>query len=99
MLKGVVIDDAAEWEAFYNYHRPHGALGGQTPYERLKQKPQERPPSKRSTSAAYPARSGTCLPGRTEGNRAFASCREPWGPIAAVLPGLGRSHRSARSRR
>ena len=37
-LKGVVIDDAqlsndklAEWEVFYNYHRPHGALGGQTP--------------------------------------------------------------------
>ncbi len=23
---------------YYNYHRPHGALGGQTPYERLKQK-------------------------------------------------------------
>jgi transposase InsO family protein len=44
-LQGVVIDDTklfndklAEWEAFYNYHRPHGALGGQTPYERLKQK-------------------------------------------------------------
>lgn len=26
----------AEWEAFYNYHRPHGALAGQTPYETLK---------------------------------------------------------------
>ena len=45
LLEGVVIDDTqlfndklAEWEAFYNYHRPHGALGGQTPYERLKQK-------------------------------------------------------------
>jgi transposase InsO family protein len=45
MLKGVVIDDTqlfndklAEWETFYNYHRPHGALGGQTPYERLRQK-------------------------------------------------------------
>jgi len=24
-----------EWENYYNYHRPHGALGGQTPYERL----------------------------------------------------------------
>lgn len=41
----MVIDDTqlfndklAEWEAFYNYHRPHGALGGQTPYERLRQK-------------------------------------------------------------
>ena len=46
-LKGVVIDDTAlfndklaEWENFYNYHRPHGGLGGQTPYERLKQKTQ-----------------------------------------------------------
>ena len=22
-----------EWEDYYNYHRPHGALSGQTPYE------------------------------------------------------------------
>ncbi|WP_157005214.1 integrase core domain-containing protein, partial [Microbacterium trichothecenolyticum] len=27
-----------QWEDHYNYDRPHGALGGQTPYERLKQK-------------------------------------------------------------
>ena len=27
-----------EWENFYNFDRPHGALDGQTPYERLKQK-------------------------------------------------------------
>ncbi|MGW4644571.1 integrase core domain-containing protein [Sphaerisporangium sp. NPDC004334] len=47
MLEGVVIDDAEvfndklrEWEGYYNYHRPHGGLGGQTPYERLKQKTQ-----------------------------------------------------------
>lgn len=47
MLDGVVIDDTGvfndklrEWEDYYNYHRPHGALGGQTPYERLKQKTQ-----------------------------------------------------------
>lgn len=28
----------AEWEAFYNYARPHTALIGKTPYERLKEK-------------------------------------------------------------
>ncbi len=45
LLDGVVVDDAKvfndklqEWEDFYNYHRPHGGLGGQTPYERLRQK-------------------------------------------------------------
>jgi transposase InsO family protein len=44
-LEGVVIDDTGlfneklrEWEDFYNFYRPHGGLGGQTPYERLKQK-------------------------------------------------------------
>jgi transposase InsO family protein len=37
LLDGVIIDDAQglndklqEWEAYYTYHRPHGALGGQT---------------------------------------------------------------------
>jgi transposase InsO family protein len=45
MLKGVVIDDTElfndrlkEWEDFYNFNRPHGALVGETPYERLRQK-------------------------------------------------------------
>jgi transposase InsO family protein len=45
MLAGVVIDDTGlfnhrlqEWETFYNFNRPHGGLGGQTPYERLRQK-------------------------------------------------------------
>jgi len=45
LLDGVMIDDTGlfndklqEWENYYNYQRPHGALGGQTPYERLKQK-------------------------------------------------------------
>ena len=45
MLEGVVIDDTElfndrlqEWEDFYNLHRPHGGLGGQTPYERLREK-------------------------------------------------------------
>ena len=46
-LEGVVIDTAelfndklSEWEDFYNYARPHGALSGQTPYERLRKKTQ-----------------------------------------------------------
>ena len=45
LLDGIVIDDSKvfneklrEWEHFYNYARPHGSLGGQTPYERLRQK-------------------------------------------------------------
>ena len=49
LLDGVVIDDTKvfndklrEWEDFYNYHRPHGSLDGQTPYERLKQRTQAR---------------------------------------------------------
>ena len=47
MLEGVLIDDAQvfndklrQWEDYYNYHRPHGALAGQTPYERLRLKTQ-----------------------------------------------------------
>ena len=27
-----------EWENFYNFHRPHGSLGGKTPYEILRDK-------------------------------------------------------------
>ena len=49
LLDGTVIDDAKvfnhklqEWEDFYNFHRPHGGLGGQTPYERLRQRTQTR---------------------------------------------------------
>jgi transposase InsO family protein len=45
LLDGVVLDDARlfttklqQWEDFYNFDRPHGGLGGQTPYERLRQK-------------------------------------------------------------
>jgi transposase InsO family protein len=29
-----------EWESFYNYHRPHSAHNGKTPYEVLKEKMQ-----------------------------------------------------------
>jgi transposase InsO family protein len=36
-----------EWEDYYNYHRSHGALAGQTPYERLlaKTRPEVAPAS------------------------------------------------------
>ena len=49
LLEGQVIDDPnlfseklQEREDYYNYHRPHGALDGQTPYERIRQKPKTR---------------------------------------------------------
>ena len=35
--------NSEKWEHYYNYHRPHGGLNGQTPYERLRQKTQTRP--------------------------------------------------------
>ena len=45
LLEGMVIEDEGgfntklkEWENYYNYHRPHGALDGQSPYERLREK-------------------------------------------------------------
>ena len=28
----------SEWERFYNFHRPHGAHNGKTPYEALREK-------------------------------------------------------------
>jgi transposase InsO family protein len=37
----VFNDKLQEWEDFYNFHRPHGGLGGQTPYDRLRQKTTE----------------------------------------------------------
>ncbi len=44
-LDGVVVSGLEElnsrlqvWERFYNFDRPHGALNGQTPYERLRQR-------------------------------------------------------------
>jgi transposase InsO family protein len=45
MLEGGVIDGTEqfndrlqEWKDFYNYNRPHGGLGSQTLYERIRQK-------------------------------------------------------------
>lgn len=42
LLEGVMVDDAnvlndklRQWENYYNYDRPHGGLGGKTPYEKL----------------------------------------------------------------
>ena len=31
----------AAWETFYNYHRPHGAFAGKTPYEALRERLQQ----------------------------------------------------------
>ncbi|WP_417794462.1 hypothetical protein [Terasakiella pusilla] len=28
----------AEWEDYYNLHRPHAGLHGKTPYERLRER-------------------------------------------------------------
>ena len=33
-----LAEKLAAWEEFYNVHRPHGGLGGLTPYEILKEK-------------------------------------------------------------
>lgn len=58
MLEGVVIDDNGlfndrlqEWEDFYNFNRPHGGLGGQSPYKRLRERPG--PERERTPSAAH----------------------------------------------
>jgi hypothetical protein len=68
LLNGVVIDDAnvfneklQEWEHFYNYARPHGALGGQTPYERLRQKT--------TLDVSHPRQSHTLGWGRLDSNQ------------------------------
>jgi transposase InsO family protein len=34
-------DKLQEWEDYYTYDRPYGALAGSTPYDRLKQKTQD----------------------------------------------------------
>ena len=52
-----------EWEDYYNYHRPHGALDGQTPYERLIAKTRagcHRRPRTLQTRIGAPCRTRTC---------------------------------------
>src|SRR5262249_36276747 len=58
--QGVVIYDTQlfndrlqQWQNFYNYHRPHGARGGQIPTNASSTGPRQRPRRKRSTSAAH----------------------------------------------
>jgi transposase InsO family protein len=43
-------DKLLEWENYYNHNRPHGALGGQTPFERLLAKTKTTSKSKRKLS-------------------------------------------------
>jgi transposase InsO family protein len=101
LLEGVVLDDAGvfndklkEWEDYYNFQRPHGGLGGQTPYERLLQRPNPRPsptnvsttPSRRRTRRTMFER---CTP--TGGGRT----RRPYLPQLAIPPASLSGRRSS----
>jgi hypothetical protein len=103
LLDGVVIDDTKvfndklqEWEDFYNYHRPHGSLGGQTPYERLSSA--RRPECKQPSSVAQTAVQGPCqrfarnwvAPSERRGgqNAASTSSRSAWRPKGRSPPRL-----------
>ena len=84
----VVIDDTElfndrlkEWEDFYNFDRPHGALGGQTPYERLRQKT-ARPVSR--TARSGPAARGVAALAHVP-RAALRVQRVPLAVFAAVL--------------
>jgi transposase InsO family protein len=66
LLEGVAIDDAQvfndklqEWEDFYNDHRPHGGLDGQTPSERGSSS-EPRPGCNPSPSLAHARRCDAC---------------------------------------
>lgn len=38
MIRIYLMTNFKSGKDYYNYHRPHGGLAGQTPYERLKEK-------------------------------------------------------------
>jgi hypothetical protein len=38
MTRNYLMTNFKNGQDYYNYHRPHGGLQGQTPYERLKEK-------------------------------------------------------------
>ncbi len=78
MLDRVVIDDTElfndrlqEWESFYNFNRPHGGLGGRTPYERLRKR---RGPERERTPSA--AQQRWCP--RAEPDERDETCRAHW---------------------
>jgi hypothetical protein len=89
-----------EWEDYYNYHRPHGALGNQTPYERLlaKTRAEVLPgPTGQNWSGrvdlnhrpSVPKRPGIAGPERLA--RVFSRHASVWsGPVGRLLVGLSR---------
>ena len=109
LLEGQVIDDAAcstdklqEWEDYYNYHRPHGALGGQTPYERLRQKPKthcHRPPSVAHAQEPEPRPKPVNQLPEPDGQACAGTAHEQMRPKLRPLGNLrtGRSHDRGRT--
>ena len=82
LLEGVVLDETGlfktklqEWEDFYNFDRPHGGLGGQTPYERLREK-MKTPDVKAARQLHISSRDGI----RTHDNSSLEAMRSEKGP-------------------
>jgi transposase InsO family protein len=68
MLDGFVIDDTGlfneklqKWETFYNFHRPHGGLDGQTRTNGYDKRPPRPQPRKPRRSAAHLARTAPTI--------------------------------------